>query len=128
MVPKRLNAILSVAGQISPEDVADIAKLGFKSIVCHRPDGESDDQTSFAAIADAARAFDIETWYQPVRAGRVSLDDAQHFGEIVDDAAKPVFAYCRSGKRCTELWHLLQEDDAYATRDNAKSAPVPAPV
>ena len=31
--------------QIAPRDVAEIAALGFRSIMCNRPDGEALDQT-----------------------------------------------------------------------------------
>jgi sulfide:quinone oxidoreductase len=36
------------------------------------------------------------------------VTDAQGsaFGQLLDELPKPVFAYCRSGMRCTTLWRL----------------------
>jgi uncharacterized protein (TIGR01244 family) len=42
-----INETYSVAGQISAQDLDAIKAAGFKSIVCHRPDGEAPDQPSF---------------------------------------------------------------------------------
>ena len=39
-----LSDTLSVAGQISPADLPAIARAGFKSLICNRPDGESPGQ------------------------------------------------------------------------------------
>ena len=47
---KRITDKVSVAPQISVEDMADIKKAGFRAIICNRPDGEGADQPSYAAI------------------------------------------------------------------------------
>ena len=47
---KKLSENLSVAGQLIPADVANIAELGFKTIICNRPDGEASDQPEFDTI------------------------------------------------------------------------------
>ena len=56
----------SVTGQISVEDLTAIKAAGFKSIVCHRPDGEAADQPSFASIRQAAAGLGIEMRHIPV--------------------------------------------------------------
>ncbi|MEZ5845853.1 MAG: sulfur transferase domain-containing protein [Geminicoccaceae bacterium] len=38
---------LSVAAQISTEDVPPLAEQGFRSLICNRPDGEAGDQPNF---------------------------------------------------------------------------------
>jgi Putative phosphatase (DUF442) len=40
----KLTHRLSTSPQIRPEEVADIAAAGFRSIVCNRPDGEEQGQ------------------------------------------------------------------------------------
>ena len=45
-----LNSRLSVTGQLTPDDVATAATLGFRSIVCNRPDGEAAGQAAFADV------------------------------------------------------------------------------
>ena len=105
---RRLTDELSVAPQITVDDVVEIAAQGFRSIVCNRPDGESGDQTEFAAIEAAAHAAGLEIVAQPVISSAMQDADAVRFGEIVDGLPKPVLAYCRSGTRCTALWSLSQ--------------------
>ena len=47
----------SVAPQIAPDDVAEIAGRGFRAIMCNRPDDESPGQADAAVIrAEAERA------------------------------------------------------------------------
>ena len=47
----KLTDTLGVSGQISPEDVADIAAAGYKVLINNRPDGEEGTQPSGAATA-----------------------------------------------------------------------------
>ncbi|RCK27411.1 NAD(FAD)-dependent dehydrogenase [Thalassospira profundimaris] len=108
METKRINNGFSVSPQIVADDVKEIAKLGFRSIVCNRPDGEGADQPTFEEISNAAKEVGIETRYQPIVSGKVSDDDARDFGRLFDELPKPVFAYCRTGTRSTTLWSLSQ--------------------
>jgi len=118
---KHIDRELSVAPQISIGDVAAIAEAGFKTIICNRPDGESNDQPSFREIEEAARAVGLEIHHQPVSSGKVSDADAAAFGELVDAAPKPVLAYCRSGTRSITLWALSQAERLPPTEILAKA-------
>ncbi len=108
MTPKKLTAELSVAPQITPANVAEIATQGFRSIICNRPDGEGADQPSFAEIERAAAAAGLAFRYDPVQSGKVSDAHAAVFGAALDSLPKPVLAYCRTGTRSTTLWALSQ--------------------
>lgn len=101
-----LTSELSVAGQISVEDVLAYANEGFKTLICNRPDGESPDQTAFALIEAAAKDQGLAVHYLPVVSGQMTEAHAHAFGEILKTAATPVLAYCRSGMRSTCLWAL----------------------
>jgi sulfide:quinone oxidoreductase len=46
----------AVAPQIAPSDLPRLRELGFRALICTRPDGEEPGQPPFAAIAAAARA------------------------------------------------------------------------
>ncbi|NIY75951.1 TIGR01244 family phosphatase [Thalassospira sp. HF15] len=105
---KKISDGLSVSPQIVADDVKEIAKLGFRSIVCNRPDGEGSDQPTYEEISSAAKEAGLEVRYQPIVAGKVSDDDASDFGRLFDELPKPVFAYCRTGTRSTTLWSLSQ--------------------
>jgi uncharacterized protein (TIGR01244 family) len=52
---RQINDEYSVTGQITPADLDDIKALGFKSIVCNRPDEEEPGQPSFDEVAARAR-------------------------------------------------------------------------
>lgn len=103
-----LSGTLSVAGQISPADLSEIARAGFKSVICNRPDGESPDQFTHLDLAAAASQAGLTLAYQPVVSGRVTPQDGQAFAELVTRLPKPTLAYCRSGMRSATLWALSQ--------------------
>jgi uncharacterized protein (TIGR01244 family) len=103
-----LSETLSVAGQISPTDLQSIAAAGFKSIVCNRPDGESQGQFNSQDIATAACQASLTLEYLPVVSGQVGPQDGREFGELLNQLPGPVLAYCRSGMRSTTLWALSQ--------------------
>lgn len=105
---KTISNGFSVSPQIVADDVKEIAKRGFRSIVCNRPDGEGVDQPTFEEISNAAKEAGLEVRYQPIVSGKVSDDDARDFGRLFDELPKPVFAYCRTGTRSTTLWSLSQ--------------------
>ena len=104
----KINDNLSVAPQIRPTDVAKIAALGFKLIVCNRPDGEERGQPRFSEIEEAAMKHGLEFEYQPVVSGQMSPQEAERFRDTCKNAEGAVLAYCRSGTRCTILWALSE--------------------
>jgi len=108
MDARPISDALSVAGQIRPEDIPDIAKAGYRAIICNRPDGEAGDQPTFEEIEAKADASGLKTLYLPVVSGRVNEDDAQAFAKALKELPGPVLAYCRSGTRSATLWSLAQ--------------------
>ncbi|EKF75764.1 hypothetical protein A11A3_02807 [Alcanivorax hongdengensis A-11-3] len=107
---KRLTDTLSVAPQLRPEDMAQLAEAGFKTIINNRPDGEAEDQPSSAEMAAAAQAAGLEYAYQPVVGSNIAETDIDGFDAIVTLAETPVLAFCRTGTRCTTLWALTQAE------------------
>ncbi len=102
----RVDGEISVAPQIVADDIPELAKAGFKTIICTRPDGEGNDQPLFHEIEEAAAKAGIGTHYLPVESGKVSDEDAEAFGRLMDGAPKPVLAYCRTGTRSITMWSL----------------------
>lgn len=113
---KRINGALAVSSQITAADVAEIAAIGIRAIICNRPDGEEPNQPIFGEIEAAAKEFGLEARYQPVVSGGVRDEDGRAFGVLLDDLPKPVLAYCRSGTRSTMLWALSERSYRPATR------------
>jgi sulfide:quinone oxidoreductase len=120
---KRLSDELTVSPQLPLEAIEDIAAAGFKTIICNRPDHEDPGQPSFSEVAAKAEAAGMKAIFQPVASGNVSDADADAFAANLAAAPKPVFAYCRSGTRCTILWslanagHMAVEDIVKAAAD-----------
>ena len=73
---------------------------------CNRPDQESEGQLAFSVIEKEAQNLGIKTIHQPVIGGQISDDDIAQFGSSFELAQKPIFAYCRTGTRCSMLWAL----------------------
>jgi sulfide:quinone oxidoreductase len=103
---RKIDENISVAPQIALEDIAEIAKLGFKTLVANRPDQEEPGQPAMADIEAEAKANGLNWVYMPVESGNITDEDVDNFAPMIRDAEKPVFAFCRSGTRCTVLWAL----------------------
>ncbi len=108
---RKIDEDISVAPQIALDDVAEIARLGFKTLVANRPDREDPGQPAMADIEAAALAHGLKWVYQPVESGNVSDHDVDQFAPMIRNAEKPVLAFCRSGTRCTILWALSAARD-----------------
>lgn len=107
----QLTENLWVAGQITPEDLKEIARNGVKTVICNRPDGESADQCSYQEIELAAKNLGLEVVYCPVISGRMTEQNVELFKKILDTFPTPQLAYCRSGMRSTTLWALSQSGE-----------------
>ncbi len=105
---RRITDDFAVAPQIEPADVAEAAALGYRTVICNRPDGESFDQTPSADIAAAAAAQGLNFVDIPFASGDLSPDLIARFGAALAEVERPVLAYCRSGTRSCMIWALTQ--------------------
>lgn len=106
---RQITDSYSVSGQIEPGDVAAIKEAGFKSVICNRPDDEQPGQTPHDMVAAAVEAAGLAFRYIPVISGQITTDNVEDQAKALDDLQGPVFAYCRSGARCTNLYGLIQQ-------------------
>jgi uncharacterized protein (TIGR01244 family) len=98
---------LSVAPQISVDDVEAAARLGFKTIINNRPDGEDPAQPSGHEIEAAARAAGLAYYHLPVRGGPTP-EQVETTERLMAQVDKPVLAFCRSGTRSIVTWALAE--------------------
>lgn len=105
---RQINDEYSVSGQISVEDLDEIKALGFKSIVCHRPDFEQPDQPTFDSIAARAQELGIEIAHIPVGPMGVTADAVRQMVDALDEFQRPMLGYCRSGARSTATYQQTQ--------------------
>lgn len=111
---------LTVAPQISVDDVDAAARQGFRTIINNRPDGEEPGQPSGHEIEAAARAAGLEYFHVPVR-GSPTPEQVETTNRILAEAPAPVLAYCRSGTRSITTWSLGQAVSGARGRDELKA-------
>ena len=103
------NEHFATAPQISPQDMAAIAAHGFHTVINNRPDNEGgSDQPTSQAMAQAAHAAGLAYHYLPVISGQITPEQVAEFAALVNAAPGPVLAFCRSGARSTNIWHMGQ--------------------
>lgn len=109
MTIKTLTPTFSVSAQILPHQVAPLAELGFKWILCNLPDGEcGPDQPSFDQIAAAAKAAGLQAAYLPVVPREAGPTHAAALRDLLNRLPGPILAFCRSGNRAASLWSMAQ--------------------
>jgi sulfide:quinone oxidoreductase len=118
----QLTDRLSVAAQISADDIAGLAAAGFRSVINNRPDDEVEGQPSNAALAAVAAQHGLAWRYLPVRSGQVGDQDADDFADALRELPAPVLAFCRSGTRSSSLWALQADGDADTILQTARQA------
>jgi uncharacterized protein (TIGR01244 family) len=98
-----------VAPQLNAPAMAEVARMGFKSVVNNRPDFEhGPDQPSHADIEAAARAAGLEYRFLPVDGGYQSPEEIAAFAKLLTELPRPILAFCRSGARSTRLFMAAQ--------------------
>lgn len=104
-----IAADVCVAPQLTPEAMAEAARMGFKSVVNNRPDFEGGpDQPSSAVIGAAAQAAGLEYRFLPVAGGYQSPEEAAEMARLLQELPKPMLMFCRSGARSARLYSLAQ--------------------
>ena len=95
----------SVAPQLQPNDLAELARLGFRSVINNRPDGEGGpDQPTGEQMRTAAEAAGLRYAHIP---SAPTADDPAVIDKVrsaLKELPQPVLAFCRSGARSTRLY------------------------
>lgn len=98
-----------VAPQLTPDAMAEAARMGFRAVVNNRPDFEhGPDQPTSAAIEAAARAAGLEYRHLPVSGGYQSPEEIEAMKQLLDELPRPVLLFCRSGARSAMLFASVQ--------------------
>lgn len=104
--PISLSDRFAVHPQIRPDELDQVAALGFSRVINNRPDGEEWGQPSNAEIEAKARALGLDYHYLPMTLAGLNEELIEQMEALVADQA-PVFAFCRSGTRCTILHAIM---------------------
>lgn len=117
-----LSDDLYVAAQLQAADVAELAGLGVKHLICNRPDNEEMGQLNLADIEALAAEHGMDVAYVPITMNSLSMDDVEAFGAWYVQDAAPKAAYCRSGTRSSLLWALSQVATGKISAADAQAA------
>lgn len=108
----------SVAGQLQLKDFAEVCRLGFKTVINNRPDGEDSSQPGTAAEEEAAKAVGLKYEFIPVTNSSMTTDNVRRFGEAVVASNGPVLAHCRTGARSFFMWILAEDAEVQGFNDD----------
>ena len=108
MIIRELTTHLSVADQLTLDDLETVKEAGFKSVICNRPDEEGEPHAQADAMARKANALGLEFRYLPVSGASISDSDVEQHSMLLSEVPTPVLTYCRSGARCAKLWALSE--------------------
>lgn len=106
--PTKISDQLSVAGQISLDDLEAFKKAGYTTIINNRPDNEEPGQLDHARAEAEAKKQGLAYLYQPIVSSAISRKDVHDFQAHLLREGKPILAHCRSGTRCYLLYALTR--------------------
>jgi uncharacterized protein (TIGR01244 family) len=106
--PTKINDQLSVAGQISLDDLAAFKAAGYTTIINNRPDDEQPGQLDHVTAEAEAKKQGLAYVYQPIVSSAISRKDVHDFQAHLLREGKPIVAHCRSGTRCYLMYALAR--------------------
>ena len=95
----------AVTSALTADDFAEARRLGFKSVLSNRPDGEESGQIT--ARQEAVLAWQAGLQFRHVPAGKLDLfTDAtvEGMADALAGLTGPVLAHCKSGIRSAVVW------------------------
>jgi uncharacterized protein (TIGR01244 family) len=108
---RTITPSFSASPQITRDDVAVAAGLGFKAVICNRPDNEDSGQLNASEIETLCAAHGMTFTHIPVSGGMNQLQVDQ-MSTALEATDGPILAYCRSGTRSTNLWAMAMASGA----------------
>lgn len=106
---KAISTQFSVSGALASGDLAVLKSMGFKTIINNLPDEEV--QNGFDSNQASAEANDLGMTYIHMPANGATVTDNEivdQFATILNTAAQPVFAHCKSGTRSAILYAMYR--------------------
>lgn len=95
----KINDQVSVGPQPTEEQIRQLGRQGFKTVVNFRGEGEEDQPLSPQAEGEQVKAAGMEYLHIPVSMKSMEPEIVDRFRAQFPELSKPVFAHCKSGKR-----------------------------
>lgn len=99
MKPVVVSDILAIGEFPTPDQIAILAKAGFRSLINNQPDGEVDRFPADAALAATAAKAGLKHAYAPLSSRTPEWEELAGYGEALKAMPAPVYAFCYSGAR-----------------------------
>lgn len=108
---KTVTDSLSVADQVTIDDLLTLKNAGYGTIICNRPNGESPEQPLAESLSERATELGLHWYWLPITPGEFTDAEITQFTEQLAQAEhnkEAVLAFCRTGTRSITLWALSQ--------------------
>ena len=102
---------ITISGQLTADDIAELATMGVKSVINNRPDGEEAGQPTSDEIAQACQVHGIAYAHIPFSGGMMDMSHVTAFADFVNAHERPLHAFCRTGNRSNGLIAVARERD-----------------
>ncbi|MEQ6916108.1 TIGR01244 family sulfur transferase [Halomonas aquatica] len=109
---QELEPGFAISDAVTPADLDEIARRGFRSVICNRRAGEAEDHPDDRALSARAAELGLEWRAIPVTPGDYAEADIEAFGQALDGLPSPILAFCRTGKRAVHLWAQARSREA----------------
>ncbi|WP_208439202.1 TIGR01244 family sulfur transferase [Bartonella quintana] len=105
---QQIEPDIFISAQISVENIKKLAQMGFKTIICNRPDQEDPHQPDFSTIKTEAHKYGIKAYHIPIVPPTIERSDIETMQTILKTAPTPLLAYCHYGTRSMHLYRLAR--------------------
>ncbi|PZQ95729.1 MAG: TIGR01244 family phosphatase [Cereibacter sphaeroides] len=96
----------AVSPQIALDDFPAIRAAGYVTVIDNRPDGEIPADLHTARMRAAAEAAGLRFVANPIIGGAMTMANVEAQKVAMAESSGPVFAYCASGNRSSQVWAL----------------------
>ena len=107
----KLNEQITVGGQPTEEQLAELKQAGFKTVINLRTEGEENQPLSPEAEAGKVQAQGMEYRHLPVSPQAMGPELVDRFRHELEQLPAPVFVHCASGMRAGafSMMHLATQ-------------------
>lgn len=102
---------ITISGQLTPDDIKELANMGVKSVVNNRPDGEEAGQPTSDEIAKACQDLGIQYAHIAFAGGMMDMSHVEAFADFFNSTERPLHIFCRTGNRSNGLLAVAREKD-----------------
>jgi uncharacterized protein (TIGR01244 family) len=101
---------------VTADQIPQLKKQGFATIIAVRPDGEVNGQPTAQEIGSATKENYMHFAYVPVAHGEIPHAAVEALNKAIAGSPSPILLYCFRGRRAARTW-ALAEASRFGGRD-----------